>query len=478
MARQRVIVIGGGASGALLSCHLLRNPTADIDITLIEKSAQIGRGIAYGTSNPNHLLNVRAGNMSAFPDDPEHFVRWLVANGTIRPTPAPFSFVPRTVYGHYLAGLIESLQSAAVGLGRLDVVRAECLDLRESPSGVSAGLADGTYRAGDIAILAVGHDLDRCSAPPSSAAASEGIARDASVLILGTGLTMVDHVLSLLDAGHEGTITAASRHGLLPRVHKPVAPLEIEHGEIPFGVGAADLLRWMRALVAHAEMSGGDWRSAIDGIRPFAQALWRDLSPKAKRSFLQHARAWWHVHRHRMAPEVHARISAAIAAKRLVIIAGSVCGTFACGKQTEVLLRRRHDARIESVRVSKVIQCKGIVTNPLETTNPVLRNLFDQRLARADPLRIGLDVTESCALIGQSGRASQRLYAVGPLTRAAFWEIVAIPDIRQQCAKLATLITERSMTARATARKSSHWLGFGIDSRRRIRGHMGAARLR
>jgi uncharacterized NAD(P)/FAD-binding protein YdhS len=89
------------------------------------------------------------------------------------------------------------------------------------------------------------------------------------------------------------------------------------------------------------------------------------------------------------------------------------------------------------MQVGAVVDCTGVVKDPRATANPVVRNLLQEGRARIDPLRIGIDVSADCAIIDGSGSASQRLFAVGPLTRAAFWEIIAIPDIRNQCAELA-----------------------------------------
>jgi uncharacterized NAD(P)/FAD-binding protein YdhS len=46
-------------------------------MALIEKQRRTGPGIAYGTDNPLHLLNVAAGKMSAYPEKPSHFLEWL-----------------------------------------------------------------------------------------------------------------------------------------------------------------------------------------------------------------------------------------------------------------------------------------------------------------------------------------------------------------------------------------------------------------
>jgi uncharacterized NAD(P)/FAD-binding protein YdhS len=80
MACRHAIIIGGGASGVLLACQLLRLGNSGFRVTLIERRPEIGRGLAYHTGNPDHLLNVRAANMSALPEDPDHFWRWLSAH--------------------------------------------------------------------------------------------------------------------------------------------------------------------------------------------------------------------------------------------------------------------------------------------------------------------------------------------------------------------------------------------------------------
>lgn len=232
-ATRHAIIIGGGASGVLLAYQLLRNRNSGFRVTLIERRTGIGRGLAYHTDNPEHLLNVRLANMSALPDDPDHFWRWLTAWKTDAPLcPDPFCFLPRRIYGDYLASLIEPLTSNTDGLHGLSTVQGECIEVREHSAGVTATLANGVCYAGDVAILATGHETPISSlflqanpwAPPSAA----GIDKGAPILILGTGLTMVDYVLSLLHDGYQGPIVAMSRRGLLSKAHRRVDALRIE----------------------------------------------------------------------------------------------------------------------------------------------------------------------------------------------------------------------------------------------------------
>jgi uncharacterized NAD(P)/FAD-binding protein YdhS len=440
MVRRHAIIIGGGASGVLFAYQLLRLSRSAFRVTLIEQRPEVGRGLAYHTGNPDHLLNVRAANMSARPEQPDHFWQWLSANGFGR-CEDRYCFVPRRVYGDYIASLIRPLLSRGDDADGLRILSGECMSITENADGVVAELASGVQLAGDVAILATGHDSRKapaaCYADPWAPDSAAAIEKNAAVLILGTGLTMVDYVLSLLREGHQGPIIAMSRRGLLPTPHRRVPPLRIDEKEVPFGASASQLLRWFRHQVEAHRAQGGNWRSVVDGLRPFTQRLWRELPIDSQRRFLEHTRAWWDVHRHRMAPEVEARITKAIADHRLTLMAAKIVEISPNSTGAGVRYRRRGETGVKSLEVGAIVDCTGIVKNPGETGNPVVRNLFDQGLARVDPLHIGLEVASDCAIVNRNGQPSRRLFAIGPLTRAAFWEIMAIPDIRNQCAELA-----------------------------------------
>lgn len=442
-----VLIVGGGASGVLLACHLLRPHSEGLRVILIERSPSVGRGIAYGTANPAHLLNVRAANMSAFPDDPGHFWRWLQENGLAASGSDQTCFVPRQIYGRYIEALLQEHVSAKDGA--LRIVEGECASIETSPSGVTATLRAGTRIAAALAVVATGNETSQPNASDDLYASAwatplaSAVAKDGRVLILGTGLTMIDYVQSLLHGGHRGPIVALSRRGLLPRAHRPVVAFQIARADVPFGCDIGEVLRWFRNIVRLAERHGGDWRSVVDAIRPYTQQLWQSLSLDARRRFLRHARAWWDVHRHRMAPEVEQLIADTIAAGQLTIIAGKIQSVARHAKGARVTYRPRGRNATETLEVARIVECTGIVTDPLATANPALHSLFERKLARPDALGIGLDVTDDCAVIDAAGKPSDRLFAIGPLTRAAFWEIVAVPDIRQQSLRLAERLRER-----------------------------------
>jgi uncharacterized NAD(P)/FAD-binding protein YdhS len=93
------------------------------------------------------------------------------------------------------------------------------------------------------------------------------LASDAPILIVGSGLTMVDMTLSLNRRGYRGPIAVVSRRGLLSAAHRPVRESYLSERDVPFGAELSALLAWMRGLATKAGAEGADWRSAVDALR-------------------------------------------------------------------------------------------------------------------------------------------------------------------------------------------------------------------
>jgi uncharacterized NAD(P)/FAD-binding protein YdhS len=434
--RLSILIVGGGASGVLLAAHLLRDAAMDLRVTLIEKRDDIGRGVAYSARQQHHVLNVAAPNMSAYADDPDHFWRWLKDRGLAHEGNR-FAFVPRRHYGAYLGDVLGALADD----GRLLVVRAAATGVATSASGVEVALDNGTSVLGHIAVLAVGHEeqpaRSKGIAVRVGSAADTPLDRDAPVMILGSGLSMVDAWLTLAQAEHRGPVTVVSRHGLLPMSHLQVEKLELDAADVPFGTGLHYFVRWFHDTVAEAAGRGKDWRSVVDALRPFNQRIWQAWSDNARRRFLEHVRPIWNVHRHRLPPDLHARLSSAVASGQVSLIAGKFLDVRRSGDDVVATMRRKGVANTEELRLRRVYDCGGVSVDVEQSNNPVVRRLVGEGKARADRLHIGLDVTENCEVISVDGVASERLFAIGPLTRGTFFEIEAIPDIRVQCADLA-----------------------------------------
>lgn len=456
MARN-IGIIGAGSTGALLALHLLRRCGDQDRIFLIEKARRFGAGLAYATGNAHHLLNVRAGNMSAFSAEPDHFVDWLrrlpdQSRSMIDDDPpGPSSFAPRGLFGAYVQqSLAEAIWRGQRG-DRLTIVNDEAVGVERAFGGIGVKLAVGRKLVVDTAILAVGNlPPARTAGPvfgdPWDARALADLDPQAPVLILGTGLTMVDTVISLLDRGHEGPIRAISRRGLLPRQHAGAIPDET--GEIrlprpwtfdppPSGRSLVALTQAVRRTIDQAERGGRGWRSVIDGLRPHTQRLWREMSSVERKRFLRHLRPWWDVHRHRAAPQVMARIAEARERGQLRIVAGKVVATDANEQGVTIQVKLRGGDALVEHRGLRLLDCTGLNSDCTRLDQPLLTQLLESGLIRPDPLYLGVDVAEDGALIDRAGQAAADLFAIGPITKGAFWEIIAVPDLRVACEAMA-----------------------------------------
>jgi len=426
--RVAVAIIGGGFSGTMVAAQLARK---GINSALIDGSGRAGHGVAYSTREPAHVLNIPAEVMSAWPDDLEHFVRLVEREGGARS-----DFVQRQQFGHYLRTILGD----GIDSGHLRVVEQQAVAARPKESGWLVRLADGaTIEAGAL-VLAIGNQppepLPFADAGPrlinnpwgqeALAAVEDMAATHDDVLLVGTGLTMVDAVLSLDAAGHRGRIVGLSRRGLIPRGHSDFAPAPVEAADVPHGNVRA-LWRWLRRRGAEV-----GWRAAIDALRPHSHRLWQSLPLAEQRRFSRHARPWWDVHRHRIAPEVAQRLRDLIAEGRLEIVAGRIQSVEDEGDALVVAYRRRGASETQSRRFTYVINCTGPLGTIARTRDPLLKGMLADGLARPDQLGIALDVDERSRIPG-----TRRAWALGPLTKGRYWEIIAVPDIRGQAAAAA-----------------------------------------
>ncbi len=436
---QDVAIIGGGFSGVLQAINLLRHegPRA----ILIERhDHQLARGVAYSAAHLSHLLNVRAGNMSAFPDDPDHFVRWLAEHGGGNAD----SFVPRGLYGHYLADLLA--EAVRNGRDRIRIVQGDAVDVAWSSSGrATIQLAGGGTVTADRIVLALGNlpphappELDEaalpsgCYAPdPWAGDLAKGLTPADSVLLIGTGLTSVDAALLLNEQGFTGKIIALSRRGLAPRTHDPATPPPVELTDRP-PTALPDLVRSVRRRA-----EGLGWRAAVDELRPMTQMMWAAAPQKVRERFLRHLRPYWDVHRHRLAPQVAARIAHMVSDGKLHFAAGKICGARAVGAAAEIQWRIRGTDTFYTDRFRRIVNCTGPQGDLLRSNEPLLRNLLASKHIRPDKLRLGLDLDSQARVIDAWGRPQEELLAIGPMTRSGLWEIVAVPDLRHQTWSLA-----------------------------------------
>ena len=419
--------MGGGASGTILAAQLARRGISSL---LIDGSGRMGRGVAYSTTEPAHLLNVRAEGMSALAGEPDHFARRFEAEGG----GSPRGFAQRRFFAIYLGEML----AEAVASGCVELAETTAVSAARDANGWKVGFDDGSSVDAEVLVLAVGNQEPealrafagvgrRFVGNPWGAdarAAVDDLARTGgSALLVGTGLTMVDLVLSLDAAGHKGRIVALSRRGLIPRAHADFEPAPVALDQVPSGLRA--MFRWLRRRSAEV-----GWRAAVDSLRPHSHPLWQSLDEEEQRRFLRHTRPWWDVHRHRIAPEVANIVARMVADGQLEIVAGRIEAARETADGIEVSYRRRGADNSRSETFAYAFNCTGPLHSITRSKDPLLRSLLDEGQVKPDHLGIGLEVSDDC-------RAGNRLWAMGPLTKGRYWEIIAVPDIREQAAAVA-----------------------------------------
>jgi uncharacterized NAD(P)/FAD-binding protein YdhS len=448
-----IAVVGGGASGTLAVVHLLQllSPApagADpLRICLIDQHGRHGLGRAYATSHPGHLLNSPAGGMSAVAGDPGHLTRWADAAGLRHD-----GFLPRRDYGRYLTDLLSSAEHQARHAARVTRITATVTAI--SAAGphrpLRLRLTSGGPIDADAVVLATGSlppastrpmpGGDRYIADPWAPGALDRAADGRPVLIIGTGLTMLDAAMAVTDADPRTVVHAVSRHALLPREHRP-APARaapVLPGLVP-GVGPVPLARLVREVRAAAERHPGHWQDLVDALRPHVPGLWARLSPADQRLFLRRYARYWEVHRHRVPPATAARVARLRAAGRLRLLPGQVIAAW--DEPDGIRARIAADGSVTDLSAGWLVNATGPAADITQVADPLLRGLLDSGVVRPDPLRLGLDAGPGNTVLDASGRPSDRIFALGPLLRGRRYETTAIPEIRDQAAVVARRLT-------------------------------------
>lgn len=446
---KRITIIGGGASGTLLAANLLReSDDRTLEINMVEKNPTIGRGVAYSTPDDIHLLNVPAARMSAFPDDPEHFLNWLERKGYQYGATA---FVPRKIFGEYLNSVIEDAQAAKPERVKLNVFEDDAVDIDIEDGKAQVTLASGEYLYSESVVLAFGNflppqpsvaDLAFTDHPkyfrsPWQSGVFDTIREDETVLIIGTGLSMVDVVLKLAYNGHVGEIKALSTRGLLPAVHKLGFVYDSFADELRPMSRITDILKAVRRHVKKAESEGNDWRAVIDSLRPVTQELWLGLPVSEKRYFMQHLSRYWNVARHRM-PEEAARVLDKLRDEgRFEILRGRLRRISADGNFE---IEYRSNGAEHRLKADTIINCIGSESNFTRLDSRLVENLFARGYIRSDALDFGIDALPNGSVVGQNGARSDVIFTLGTAMKGTLWETTAIPEIRTQAKQLANLL--------------------------------------
>jgi uncharacterized NAD(P)/FAD-binding protein YdhS len=454
-----VLIVGGGFSGTMLAVQLLRRTTA-LSIAVMDRGGLPGRGVAYSSPHRFHLLNVPAGQMAAFPGDPEDFLRWARSNYDV--SIKSRSFLPRAVYGQYLGSVVDRTL-AEKGRERFQWIQDEALSMQRRRSGVALqrkNLASPELLARAV-VLATGNFPPGAPRIPGlavsnsagggiggslgsslyvqfawAAHALENLPRDGSVLLLGSGLTSIDMIMALKSKAFRGTIHVLSREGLIPSRHQPIQAWPLFWNDnSPQTVRG--LVRLIREQVDLAAEQGIDWRSVVDSLRPVTPQIWQSLPVSEQRRFLRHVRPYWDIHRHRLAPEIADIFADMEAEGQIRFHTGRIMCYAEDRNLGEIVYQERGTSTEKRLHAHRVINCTGSETDCRRIDDSLIVSLFAQGLAHPDALFLGLDVDAHGALIDYEGKPSRSLFTIGPTRKGQLWETTAVPEIRQQAEQLA-----------------------------------------
>ncbi|MBA1204584.1 NAD(P)-binding protein [Pseudomonas capeferrum] len=463
-----ILIIGGGLSGSLLAAQLLRQPIGR-RLVIVEPRADLGRGEAYSAVELGHTLNANAARMSVDPDNPDDLSQWLeqhIAAGgwpesAEQGLPAAELFPPRSLFGRYARQRLAQAQAAAALHGsELLHLCTEAVDVQLEARGVRVWMADGSRCLADRVILATGmftaartsqregNGLNTLAVDPWDVATMGGLDPDGRVLIIGSGLTMIDALVSLNQAGHRGPVEVFSRHGLLPHVRRQPPAWEDFLAADTDLRSPLQLFRALRAQCRLAESRGIDWQAPLDTVRAHIGRLWSQATDVQRRQFVRHVRPFWESHHHRAPPLGAALLERWLVQDRLRIRAATLLAVARdADGLPKVQVRSRGEAQSEWRSGCAVINSMGIEYDWRRVDRPLPRQLLARELVRPGPLALGIAADPNGAVIDAHGQVSQRLFTLGPPLRGQWWESTAVTDVAAQAKALARYLLASSRAA-------------------------------
>jgi uncharacterized NAD(P)/FAD-binding protein YdhS len=329
------------------------------------------------------------------------------------------------------------------------------VDLQMDESGALLTLGDGTQLRGAFAVLATGmfpaartpqtesSGLNAAAVDPWDVSAMARLDPQSTVLIIGSGLTMVDAVVSLEQAGHRGPIEVFSRHGLLPHVRRQPPTWVDFLAEDPSIRSPGQLMRELRRQCQAAMAAGIDWQAPLDTVRAHIGRLWSQATDVQRRQFVRHVRPWWESHHHRSPPLSAELVERLHNEGRLRIQAASFKGleSLADG-QLSIRIRRRAEVHTTLVSGAALINSSGIEYDWRRVARPLPQHLLARGLIQPGPLALGIAADAGGALVNANGQVADRLFAMGPPLRGMWWESTAVTDVASQAKALAQRLVE------------------------------------
>lgn len=448
---KTITIIGGGASGALILINILKYfPDAPVAVKWIEKSGEFGTGTAYSTDKDYHLLNVPANFMGLFHNYANDFFEWLLKKGYAY---SEHDYVPRKIYGDYVKEHLFHALKNNENI-QLELIQGEIIDIEKENEQYILSLQNNKRIKTDSVILAVGNflpadpvlkNMDYSYSPnyfrnPWDNEINHSLKRTDDILIIGTGLTMVDKILDTYHQIHKGKIYAISRNGYLPFTHYPCS----RHQKYPDyteellqASTTQELYSIIRRHIDAGIKSGIDWRVVVDTIRPSLPKIWDGLSLREKKTFLRRVGSLWTVVRHRI-PVICADIIHLLKDKKqLQIVGGRILEIIETDKGFTVAYLDKKELIRKEIQVQKIINCSGPQLNPANTDSLLLKNLLNKGMICVDELGLGLNALHDGRLLDKNNQVVPDFYTIGNGLKGILFESTAIPEIRVQAYNLA-----------------------------------------
>jgi len=380
---RRVAIVGFGASGIISFYNLVKKHEGEnlLEIEIFDRNIGINKGMAYATKNINHLLNVRAKNMSALQDEPEHFVNWLKKNGYEF---GAQDFAPRAIYNIYLDDIIA--RAFAIADSKKISYKFIHHDVEKIAREKDYFIIEN--EAYNYCLLCVGGEMINLEKNFWHINFQKYLPNK-EIHILGSGLTALDAVTSFVDAGYDGKIFLHSRSTRLPqenlvhKIHDAKAPLSLEDCALPM----SEIFKKFTSSCKNST----DWRAVFDAMRATSSQFWQGLSVDKKRRFLRHCLRLWNVHRHRAPSKQYQKIQDLIASGKVILTKEKIVGDF--------------------------IDCRGF---DFARKSPLIANLIENKIAVFDEVNLGISALDKKFII------------IGANNFGNLFETTAVPELRKQ----------------------------------------------
>lgn len=453
---KNIVIIGGGFCGIMTAVNLLSKAKIPLSITLFNVGYPEGRGIAYKTYTDKHVLNVTCQNMSAFSDQPDHFLNWCKKNYESSEANDELAgkFLPRNLYGKYLDHVFQNALENKSPQVNFKIIREEVIDIEKNENSYVITDNAGNKVTADKVVLATGNHppshpplsktdfqkSKRYFANPWQEDSIRNINSSEAILIVGTGLTMVDVVLGLDEQKFSGKIIALSPNGFNILSHKKHHPQRYILDELSPPFDLTKLFKLFYKHVREAHLRGESGETVVDAVRSQTQVIWQQLTLEDKKRFMAHLRHLWGVARHRLPGEIHQQIQSMITTKSLQVMAGRISDITEEKDHMEVKIALRGGDQTETIKVQRIINCTGPLTDISKFKSHLFSNLIRKKYIRPDEMKLGIDATAEGHIIDEFGNKSDSMFTLGSLLKGKLWESTAVPELRKQAEILSELL--------------------------------------